>query len=489
MGLDKGTVVFFWDKLNESAKTDFLVSILDADQPEEFSQVVDAVGGASALGKAISSKLYAHVVKEGAKPASALVQRGFEFLMGVGLPMEVELSQSGHGHTTSFAPITGFLRNFAYNSYSSFNSSPRPAKWDGMLKILGAATNVYPGVRVHMDYRPASGKEYGQWDYGQFNLKRSKSSYGAVAAQPADVVDSPSILLVALQHGLPQMKAWLMERAQEVGQLNALEAIAVSECGDFDLVMEYLPQAPEVPFVCLPRLHKTLAPEQFDRVLELLRDYPLSLGGFGVSANGDPSSFASRLSELDVKSFAFCVDAGLVKVAPDGDLACKILDRAVSSGNTALVAHLLDEGMSVHQVSGREGLSLLHRARTPEVARLLLERGASIQAVIAVNSRSYSYREDLPKNNGMPVAFYWANTVGDEVGPQMLALAQEYGADLSERFSGRTMLQHIGLKNLQTKAALKSLQASGGIVSAMGKEQEEGAAGDSSPRRRGGFAL
>lgn len=486
MTLDKNTVAFLWDKLLDLPRLDLLKAILDADKPEEFAQMLDAIGGPQAIGKSMSSKLYAHVVKDrsASAPPSSLLARGFEFLMEMGLPLEVELKESGHSHTTDFAPISSFMRDFAYNSYSSFNSTPRAANWAGLLKVLDVATNVYPGVRVSMDYRPVTSKDFGHWDYTAFN-KRVKASYASTSA-PGDVVGSPSILLVALQHGLPQMKPWLMERAPEIGQLSPVEAIAVSECGDFDLVMEYLPQAPEVPFVCLPRLHKTLQPQQFDRVLELLRDYPLSMGDF---TGGPLSSFASRLSEFDVKSMRLCVDAGITVISPDSELSKEVLARAVSGGNLPLVEHFLDEGMSASLVFGREGLSLLHRARTPEVARLLIERGASIHSEIRVNVGAYSYRDELPKNDGMPVAFYWANNLNDEQGPQMLALAQECGADLSDRFGGRTMLQHISTKNLAMKAALKSLQASGAVVGAMGRAPGDAAPESEAPRRRGGLAL
>lgn len=173
-------------------------------------------------------------------------------------------------------------------------------------------------------------------------------------------------------------------------------------------------------------------------------------------------------------AFGLAWVAGAAHARPHGATAAPSepeIHEAALAGDAARVKSLLSADRSQAMVRDKDGFTPLHHARTAEVAKLLIENGADINARCKSNkctplhSATYRGRLDVVKlllekkaevnvedKVGNPPLHYAAGWNRD---PQMSQVLLDAGADVNQRDnSGWTALMHAAYSGYDRVAAL-----------------------------------
>lgn len=423
---------------------DLLSACLHAFDPDPLPKTISQSLVAKAYDIPASSNSY------GGKTSLELVEWLAENGVRAGLAKSAKEPPKDRPHVSDVyisKVFSGFARDVAPDSGRTYSYSVKALDWSSFKSFL----DQFPELDASSVFeaggsfgRNTSHELTGKWDAKYFS-HLSILEFASLAANEA-LID------------------WCVENAGQQWPLTLQESLLVAGSGSEKLCRKFLGDCSEVSIYTLVKISENFAPETAAQVNALMLD-----GAFGVVIPQHAHAY-DCLSKMDSLTAKRLLDEGWVSLDDTGRY--EVARRCAGNGNVGLLSQMIDGGLDLSRLGDKDGLSLMHAARSPEVVGLLCQSGLDVNVAAGYGRSSggfYGYASSASSdaNVGVPAPFYWV-TMGIERLPEMLTVAYEHGADIASKVKGRSILQWASPREPVVKEAIRSLLARGKLEAEMG---------------------
>lgn len=294
----------------------------------------------------------------------------------------------------------------------------------------------------------------------QFDELNASSLFDVYGSMPSEVsrdllgtwdkmeLSGASLLEIACLCGNQDFQQWCQEHRGPEWALTRREALLVSRSKNEGLCRTFLGMSENVLAVTFVNIAKDFDVDTATQISQTLMD---GCSGVEFSPMADVPSTLAKIGAQTLKSL---IENGHIET-PNSTVQYDTARAAASFGAADVLEYMIELGLDVNQF-GSDGGTLLHAARTPQVVKVLTAAGLDINTPGGYK-RSMSYLTNSGVE-GVPAAFYWASMDADNLS-DMLNVAYEEGANLSQKVNGRSILQWAAARPAQVKDTVRSLLA------------------------------